>query len=115
MIGCNVVAPQVLWWKRCRTSAITLLAVSAAVLVGMWLERFIIIVTSLHRDFLSSSWHFYKPTWVDLGLIGGSLGLFGVLFLLFVRFVPFVAMSEMRRLRHGLAETGGREVGLTDA
>jgi molybdopterin-containing oxidoreductase family membrane subunit len=115
MIVCNVITPQLFWWKRCRTSVPVLAGASVAILVGMWLERFIIIVTSLHRDFLSSSWRFYKPTWVDLGLIGGSLGLFGVLFLLFVRFVPFVAMSEMRRLRHGLAETGGQEVGLADA
>jgi molybdopterin-containing oxidoreductase family membrane subunit len=115
MIGCNVVVPQLLWWKRCRTSAVALLIVSAAVLAGMWLERFIIIVVSLHRDFLASSWHSYRPTWVDFGLLAGSIGLFGVLFLLFVRFVPFVAISEMKRLRHDLAENDGREVGLPHA
>ncbi|HEX3866112.1 MAG TPA: NrfD/PsrC family molybdoenzyme membrane anchor subunit, partial [Gemmatimonadaceae bacterium] len=112
MITCNIVAPQVLWWKRCRTSTPVLCAVSVAILVGMWLERFIIIVVSLHRDFLASSWHFYRPTWVDLGLLGGSVGLFCMLFLLFVRFVPFVAVSEMKRLRHDLAENDGRELGL---
>jgi molybdopterin-containing oxidoreductase family membrane subunit len=115
MIACNVVAPQFLWWKRCRTSAAPLFAVSAAILVGMWLERFIIIVVSLHRDFLPSSWHFYRPTWVDLGLLGGSIGLFGMLFLLFVRFIPFVAISEMKRLRHDLAANAGRERGLPHA
>jgi hypothetical protein len=81
----------------------------------MWLERFIIIVASLHRDFLPSSWHFYRPTWVDLGLIGGSVGLFGMLFLLFVRFIPFVAISEVKRLRHELAAHGGHEIGLPHA
>lgn len=115
MITCNVVVPQVFWWRKCRRSVPVLYAASAAILVGMWLERFVIIVVSLHRDFLASSWRFYRPTWVDLGLIGGSLGLFGVLFLLFVRFVPFVALSEMRRLRHDLLDSKGREGALPHA
>jgi Ni/Fe-hydrogenase subunit HybB-like protein len=115
MMICNVVTPQLFWWKRFRTSVPALLAAAAAILTGMWLERFIIIVTSLHRDFLAASWGFYKPTWVDLGLLFGSVGLFGLLFLLFVRFVPFVAISEMKRLRHDLAANGGREIGLPDA
>jgi molybdopterin-containing oxidoreductase family membrane subunit len=115
MLLCNVVTPQLLWWKRCRTSARVLFAASGAILVGMWLERFVIIVTSLHRDFLASSWAFYRPTWVDLGLILGSVGFFGMLFLLFVRFVPFVAIAEMKRLRHELHENDGREIGLPHA
>jgi molybdopterin-containing oxidoreductase family membrane subunit len=115
MILCNVVTPQLFWWKRCRESARILFAAAGAILAGMWLERFIIIVTSLHRDFLTSSWRFYRPTWVDLGLLGGSVAFFGMLFLLFVRFVPFVAISEMKRLRHELAANGGREIGLPNA
>ena len=115
MIACNVALPQVLWWKRCRTSVPVLYAVSGAILAGMWLERFIIIVTSLHRDFLPASWRFYRPTWVDLGLLAGSVGFFSLLFLLFVRFVPFVAISEVKRLRHELAANGGREIGLPHA
>jgi Ni/Fe-hydrogenase subunit HybB-like protein len=115
MILCNVVTPQLFWWKRCRTSVPVLFAASGMILAGMWLERFIIIVASLHRDFLPSSWHFYRPTWVDLGLIGGSVGLFGMLFLLFVRFIPFVAISEVKRLRHELAAHGGHEIGLPHA
>ena len=115
MMACNILTPQLFWWKRCRTSVPVLLGAGVAILTGMWLERFIIIVTSLHRDFLGSSWHFYKPTWVDLGLLGGSIGLFVFLFLLFVRFVPFVAISEMKQLRHELAANGGREIGLPDA
>jgi molybdopterin-containing oxidoreductase family membrane subunit len=115
MIGCNIVAPQIFWFKRCRTSVVALAGASVAILAGMWLERFIIIVVSLHRDFLASSWHFYKPTWVDLGLLGGSIGFFGMLFLLFVRFVPFIAVNEVKRLRHALAENDDREIGLPDA
>ncbi len=115
MIACNVVVPQVFWFKRCRTSVAVLFAASLAILMGMWLERFVIIVVSLHRDFLASSWRFYRPTWVDLGLLFGSVGFFGVLFLLFVRFVPFVAISEVKRLRHELAANGGRELGLPHA
>ncbi|HVX42112.1 MAG TPA: NrfD/PsrC family molybdoenzyme membrane anchor subunit [Gemmatimonadaceae bacterium] len=115
MIFCNIVAPQMYWWKRCRTSEVTLYLGAALILIGMWLERFIIIVVSLHRDFLPSSWHFYRPTWVDFGLLGGSIGLFGFLFLLFVRFVPFVAISEVKRLRHELGAHDGREIGLPHA
>jgi Ni/Fe-hydrogenase subunit HybB-like protein len=115
MIVCNILTPQIFWWKRFRTSAPALLAAGFAILTGMWLERFLIIVTSLHRDFLSASWRFYAPTWVDFGLLAGSIGFFGFLFLLFVRFVPFVAISEMKRLRHDLAANDGREIGLPDA
>jgi molybdopterin-containing oxidoreductase family membrane subunit len=115
MIFCNVITPQVFWWKRCRTSVPVLFAASSLILLGMWLERFIIIVVSLHRDFLPSSWTFYRPTLVDFGLLGGSIGLFGTLFLLFVRFVPFVAISEVRRLRHELLAHGDKEIGLPHA
>jgi molybdopterin-containing oxidoreductase family membrane subunit len=65
----------------------------------MWLERFVIIVTSLNRDFLPSSWHVFVPTWVDFGLLVGSVGLFAFFFLLFVRYVPTVAVSEVKALR----------------
>ena len=115
MITCNVVVPQIFWWKRNRKSVGVLLGASAAILVGMWLERFIIIVTSLHRDFLPASWHVYRPTWVDFGLLFGSIGFFGFMFLLFVRFVPFIAISEVKRLRHELAENQGHEIGLPHA
>jgi molybdopterin-containing oxidoreductase family membrane subunit len=115
MIFCNLVVPQVFWWKRCRTSPRVLFAAAAFILAGMWLERFIIVVVSLHRDFLPSSWHFYRPTWVDGGLLLGSIGLFGTLFLLFVRFVPFVGISEVKRLRHELIAHGNHEIGLPHA
>jgi molybdopterin-containing oxidoreductase family membrane subunit len=72
---------------------------AVAILVGMWLERFVIVVASLSRGALPSSWHDYAPTWVDVGILVGSFGLFGLLFLLFLRFVPIAALSELRRLR----------------
>jgi molybdopterin-containing oxidoreductase family membrane subunit len=68
--------------------------------VGMWCERFNIVVTSLHRDFLPSSWRGYTPTWVDITLFIGTIGLFSTLFLLFLKFVPAVAVTEVKELRH---------------
>jgi molybdopterin-containing oxidoreductase family membrane subunit len=78
---------------------VALFVASLGILCGMWMERFVIIVSSLNRDFLPSSWHFFSPTWVDWGILVGSLGLFGFLFLLFARFVPGVAISEVKELR----------------
>jgi Ni/Fe-hydrogenase subunit HybB-like protein len=72
--------------------------------VGMWCERFVIVVTSLHRDFLPSKWATYAPTWVDLSLFTGTIGLFSTLFLLFLRFVPAVAATEVKELRHELQD-----------
>jgi molybdopterin-containing oxidoreductase family membrane subunit len=71
-------------------------ALSIVVNIGMWFERFVITITSLHRDFLPSSWGYFEPTWVDIGTFVGSFGLFFTLFLLFLRFVPMVAMSEVK-------------------
>jgi molybdopterin-containing oxidoreductase family membrane subunit len=83
-----------------------LLGASVAILAGMWLERFVIIVGSLSRDFLPSIWHIYRPTWVDLTILGGSLCFFLFLFLLFIRYVPFIPIHELRELRHELATAG---------
>jgi Ni/Fe-hydrogenase subunit HybB-like protein len=102
----NVGTPQLFWVRAFRTNSVVLFLASIGILVGMWMERFIIIVTSLNRDFLTSSWHIYFPTWVDWGILAGSLGLFGFLFLLFVRFVPSVAISEMKSLSIELAAAG---------
>ncbi len=96
MIACNVVAPQFFWLKKVRTSVWMMWIVAMFVNVGMWFERFVIIITSLTRDFLPSSWGLYKPTWVDIGMFAGSFGLFGTLFLLFCRFIPMVAMAEVK-------------------
>jgi molybdopterin-containing oxidoreductase family membrane subunit len=96
MISCNVLAPQLFWFKRFRTNVWWLLAVAMCVNVGMWFERFVIIVTSLSRDFLPSSWGLFIPTWVDLLTLAGSVGLFMTLFLLFIRYLPMVAMAEVK-------------------
>ena len=98
VIFCNVAVPQLMWWKRVRLSTLTLFAISIIVNIGMWLERFMIIVTSLHRDFLPSSWDVYYPTFWDWATLFGSLGAFGWLFLMFVRFLPAISISEMRKL-----------------
>ncbi len=96
MMTCNLVAPQVFWFKKMRRSVPVMFALSIVVNIGMWFERFVIIVTSLHRDYLPSSWDYYIPTWVDVGTFIGSFGLFFTLFLLFLRYVPMVAMAEVK-------------------
>jgi Ni/Fe-hydrogenase subunit HybB-like protein len=106
MLAANVLTPQLFWSGRLRTSTPVLLGASLVILAGMWLERFVIIVGSLSNDFLPSSWHLYRPTWVDLTILGGSLCLFGFLFLLFVRWLPFISMHELRELRHDLPPRG---------
>ncbi len=100
MLAANVVVPQLFWWRRLRTSPPVLFAASLLILAGMWAERFIIIVTSLNRDFLPSSWHLYAPTWVDWSILFGSIAFFFLLFLLFLRFVPMMAISELKMQRH---------------
>ena len=96
MFACNVFSPQLFWFKKVRQSLSALFALSILINVGMWFERFVIIVTSLHRDFLPSSWGYFRPTFVDVLTFAGSIGLFLTLFLLFVRFLPMIAMSEVK-------------------
>ena len=108
MLFANVVTPQIFWWKKMRTSTVPLFAASLLIFVGMWCERFVIIVGSLNRDFLPSSWHYYAPTWVDMSLLAGSLGLFCLLFLAFLRWVPMVALSEVKKLRYDVAHDPDR-------
>ena len=96
MMSCNLIAPQVFWFKRLRRSVPLMFAISILVNVGMWFERFVITVVSLHRDYLPSSWGYFTPTWVDVMTFVGSLGLFLTLFLLFLRFAPMVALSEVK-------------------
>jgi molybdopterin-containing oxidoreductase family membrane subunit len=103
---CNVLVPQLFWWKRFRTSIAVMWIASLFIQVGMWTERFNIVVQSLHKDFLPSSWALYSPTWVDLSLLFGTMGFFLTGFLLFLRFVPAVALSEVKELSHEL-EHGG--------
>ncbi len=103
LIACNIVIPQILWSRRARRSTLVLFLISIVVNVGMWLERFVIIVTSLYRDFLPGSWDPYHPTIWDFGMFFGTMGFFLFLFLLFVRFVPVIAIAEMRELSHEVA------------
>jgi molybdopterin-containing oxidoreductase family membrane subunit len=96
MISCNVLSPQVFWFKRARTSIAIHFIISIFINIGMWFERFVIIVTSLHRDFLPSSWGMFYPTIWDFALLIGSFGLFFTMFCLFVRFLPVVATAEVK-------------------
>src|SRR5437773_7024060 len=96
MLGCNVLVPQVLWFRRARASVPLLFVVALLVNIGMWLERFTIIVMSLHRDFLPSSWGMYYPTFWDWGMFLGTISFFLFAFLHFVRLLPMIAMFEMR-------------------
>jgi molybdopterin-containing oxidoreductase family membrane subunit len=101
---CNVLVLQLLWSKRVRTSPVWLWVISIFVNIGMWTERFVIIVQSLQREFLPSKWHAYAPTYVDWSIFIGTGGFFMLLFLLFMRFFPFIPVSEVKELNHALRE-----------
>jgi molybdopterin-containing oxidoreductase family membrane subunit len=96
MVACNVLAPQLLWSRRVRGSVPALFVLSILVNIGMWFERFVIIVTSLHRSYLPSSWVMYRPTIIEVGTLIGSFGLFFTCFLLFIRLLPMIAMWEIK-------------------
>lgn len=98
MMFCNLMAPQVFWSKWARTTPWFIFVVSIIVNIGMWFERFVIIVTSLHRDFLPSSWVMYHATWVEVGIFLGTFGLFFTCFFLFAKFLPVVNMSEIKTI-----------------
>ncbi len=98
LILLNLLIPQVLWWPKVRSSTTWLFGISLVVLVGMWLERFIIIVTSLSRDFLPSSWGHYVPTRWDWATYAGTIGLFTAAIFIFIRIVPAISIFEMRML-----------------
>jgi Ni/Fe-hydrogenase subunit HybB-like protein len=98
LIFCNVVTPQFLWFRAIRRSVPLLLLISFIIQIGMWMERFVIIITSLHRDFLPSSWGMYYPTKWDYATLFGTVGFFTLCFLLFVRLLPSISISEMREL-----------------
>jgi Ni/Fe-hydrogenase subunit HybB-like protein len=98
LMFCNVLTPHILWFKSVRTSTWVLFLVSILVNVGMWFERFVIIVGGLHRDFLPSSWSYFVPTWVDVGQMLGHMGLFVTLLLLFIRYLPMINAAEIKRL-----------------
>ncbi len=112
MVICNVVIPQVLWLQRVRANFAAVFVISIFVNIGMWFERFVIIVTSLHRDYLPSSWASYTPTIIEITTLIGSFGLFFTCFLLFCRFIPVIAMAEVKGVlepasdRHPSAKSG---------
>jgi molybdopterin-containing oxidoreductase family membrane subunit len=91
-----VLLPQLLWFRKCRRSYPWMILVAVAVTIGMWFERFVIIVVSLHQDYLPSAWHVFKPTLVDYGILLGSFGIFFSLVLLFARVLPVIATTELK-------------------
>jgi molybdopterin-containing oxidoreductase family membrane subunit len=98
MMSCNVISPQLFWFRKLRRNLIFTFIMSIVINIGMWFERFVIIVTSLHRDYLPSSWSMFYPTYVDIGVYVGTLGVFFTLFLLFSRTFPVIAMAEMKSI-----------------
>lgn len=104
MMTCNVITPQLFWFKKIRKSLIATFIISIFVNIGMWFERFVIIVTSLHRDFLPSSWTMFHPTFVDIGIFIGTIGIFFTLFLIFARTFPVIAMSELKTIVKSTSE-----------
>jgi molybdopterin-containing oxidoreductase family membrane subunit len=104
MFTCNVLVPSIFWTRWGRRNVYVMWIASIFINIGMWCERFVIVVISLHRDYLPSAWALYKPTWVDLTLFFGTICFFGTLFLLFLKFLPAVAVQEMKELRHELHE-----------
>jgi Ni/Fe-hydrogenase subunit HybB-like protein len=100
MIVCNAVIPQLFWFRKIRRNWIWLLMVSLSINIGMWLERFNIVITSLNKDYLPSNWASYTPTPIDIGVFVGTLGLFGIGVLLFMRYIPMMAISELKSVAH---------------
>src|SRR5262249_24841017 len=98
LIACTVIAPQALWFKRVRQRPVLLFVIAMIVNTGMWLERYVIVVTSLHRDFVPSSWGMYSGTFWDYATYVGTIGLFLTLLFLFIRFLPIISIFEMRTL-----------------
>jgi molybdopterin-containing oxidoreductase family membrane subunit len=107
VLFCNVFATQILWWPRARRSLSILFNLSLEIQVGMWMERFIIVVQPMHRDFLPSAWGVFKPTGWDWTHLIGSCGLFVLLLLLFVRMLPPITMHELREQLHEQSSPGG--------
>ncbi|GMU24316.1 MAG: hypothetical protein AMXMBFR13_43900 [Phycisphaerae bacterium] len=117
MVTCNVLSPQLFWFKWFRRKPAAMFAVCIVVNIGMWFERFVIISTSLHRDALPSSWGYFTPTWVEILTFVGSFGIFLTMFLLFIRFLPMVAMSEVKGVMepdtHGLPDAAENQTELS--
>ncbi|MDF2159190.1 NrfD/PsrC family molybdoenzyme membrane anchor subunit [Algoriphagus sp. CAU 1675] len=108
MMTCNVISPQLFWIKKIRTSIAATFILSLVVNTGMWFERFVIIVTSLHRDFLPSSWAMFYPTWADVGVYLFTFGLFFTLFFLFAKFFPVINMAEVKSVLKSSSEKAAK-------
>jgi Ni/Fe-hydrogenase subunit HybB-like protein len=111
MMTCNVVSPHLFWSKKLRTNLAFTFVMSIVVNIGMWFERFVIIVTSVHRDYLPSSWSMFYPTWVDIGVFIGTLGIFSVFYLLFLKYFPVLAFNEVKSI---LKSSGEQYKNMTD-
>jgi molybdopterin-containing oxidoreductase family membrane subunit len=98
MMACNVISPQIFWVKKFRRSVLVTFIMSIFVNIGMWFERFVIIATTLARDYLPSSWSYYYPTWVEIGIFIGTIGLFFTLYMIFTRVAPVVAIAEVKSI-----------------
>jgi len=98
MMFCNVISPQIFWVRKFRRSIAITFFVSIVINIGMWFERFVIIATTLARDYLPSSWSYYSPTWVEMGIFAGTIGIFFTLYLLFARVAPVVAIAEVKSI-----------------
>lgn len=110
MVTCNVLIPQLFWFKSIRTSIVPMFIISIFVNIGMWFERFVIVVTSLHRDFLPSSWGMWHPTLYDMGAIFGSFGMFFTIFLIYCRTLPAISIAEVKPVL-GVGKEGGHHHG----
>ncbi|MEL6674408.1 MAG: NrfD/PsrC family molybdoenzyme membrane anchor subunit [Bacteroidota bacterium] len=115
MFSCNMIIPQLFWFKKIRTNMLVTFIMSIFVNIGMWFERFVIIVTSLHQDFLPSSWAMYTPSWVEVGIFVGTFGLFFFCFFLFAKFLPVVNMFEVKTLVHHAKKPEGLDDGKVPA
>ncbi|MBX7202413.1 MAG: polysulfide reductase NrfD [Bacteroidia bacterium] len=104
MMTCNVITPQLFWFKKIRKNFTATFIISIFVNIGMWFERFVIIVTSLHRDYLPSSWTMFHPSFVDIGIFLGTIGIFFTLFLIFARTFPVIAVSELKSILKSTGE-----------
>jgi len=107
MVSCNVIFPQLFWFRKVRRSIVAMFVISILVNIGMWFERFVIIATSLHRDYLPSAWGYFTPTMVDVGIFAGTFGLFFTMILLFSRGLPVIATAELKAVLPGAQPTQG--------
>jgi Ni/Fe-hydrogenase subunit HybB-like protein len=104
LIACNIVIPQFLWIKKVRLSVPLLFIEAIIVNIGMWLERFVIVITSLHRDFVPGSWGTYYPTVWDWAVFLGTMGFFASLMFIFMRILPAISIFEVREVIHNMPE-----------